>query len=241
MKVCSKCKEEKELSLFSKDKKRKDGHRSSCKSCQKQYQQNNIKKIKEYRKKYYQDNKIVIREKKREYRKKNPESEKKRSELSKKWYIENKEHHKELTKIWRKNNPEKVKEYSLKQRIKNTKYGADYVRKRKEKDPMFKFECGIRSNVRKSFKRGSNHFRKSSKTEAILGCTIEEFREYVKNKFTNGMTFENYGTHGWHLDHIVPISTAKTEEDIIKLNHYTNFQPLWAIDNLKKGKKYEEK
>ena len=49
------------------------------------------------------------------------------------------------------------------------------------------------------------------------------------------MTLENHGE--WHLDHIIPLAIAKTEEEIIKLNHYTNFQPLWAIDNLKKGAK----
>ena len=53
------------------------------------------------------------------------------------------------------------------------------------------------------------------------------------------MSWENQGK--WHLDHIIPISSAKTEEDVIRLNHYTNFQPLWAEDNFKKGKKYEEK
>ena len=50
------------------------------------------------------------------------------------------------------------------------------------------------------------------------------------------MTFENHGE--WHLDHIKPISLAKSEEEIIELNHYTNFQPLWAKDNLSKSNKY---
>ena len=50
------------------------------------------------------------------------------------------------------------------------------------------------------------------------------------------MNWDNAGK--WHLDHIIPISSAKNEEDIIKLNHYTNFQPLWAIDNLTKGNRY---
>ena len=69
----------------------------------------------------------------------------------------------------------------------------------------------------------------------ILGCTIDEFKSYIESKFKKGMTFENYGE--WHLDHIIPLATAKTTEDVIKLCHYTNFQPLWAEDNLKKGAK----
>jgi hypothetical protein len=53
--------------------------------------------------------------------------------------------------------------------------------------------------------------------------------------FTEGMCWENQGE--WHLDHIIPISSAQTEEEIFKLNHYSNFQPLWAEDNIKKGNK----
>ena len=51
------------------------------------------------------------------------------------------------------------------------------------------------------------------------------------------MSWDNYGLHGWHIDHIIPISSAKTEEELYKLFYYTNLQPLWAIDNIKKGNK----
>ena len=52
-----------------------------------------------------------------------------------------------------------------------------------------------------------------------------------------GMSWDNYGYYGWHIDHIIPLSFAKTEEETYKLCHYTNLQPLWANDNLTKGKK----
>lgn len=103
-------------------------------------------------------------------------------------------------------------------------------------DDIFKFRHNIRSLIRGSFKRGNNQFRKSAKTEAILGCTIEEFRNYIQLKFKEEMSFDNYGK--WHLDHIYPISLAESEEEIIKLNHYTNFQPLWAKENIIKGNKH---
>ena len=61
---------------------------------------------------------------------------------------------------------------------------------------------------------------------------------HLSNMFLDGMSFDNYGE--WHIDHIVPLVTAKTEEEVIKLNHYTNLQPLWAKDNLSKGGKYNE-
>ena len=87
-----------------------------------------------------------------------------------------------------------------------------------------------------SFKRGTNKFKKSAKTEIILGCTVLEFRNYIESKFIDGMNWKNQGK--WHLDHIKPLALGTNEEEVIELNHYTNFQPLWAIDNLRKGSKY---
>jgi hypothetical protein len=72
-------------------------------------------------------------------------------------------------------------------------------------------------------------------TKDMIGCSPQELREHIESKFIDGMSWENYGTFGWHLDHITPLASAKDKEEIIKLNHYTNLQPLWAIDNLKKG------
>lgn len=62
-------------------------------------------------------------------------------------------------------------------------------------------------------------------------------RNYLENKFIDGMTWDNKGFYGWHIDHIIPLSSAKTEEEIYKLCHYSNLQPLWAEDNMKKGDK----
>jgi hypothetical protein len=66
----------------------------------------------------------------------------------------------------------------------------------------------------------------------------EKFRFYIESLFKEGMTWDNYGE--WHLDHITPISWANSEEEIYKLNHYSNFQPLWSIDNLSKGNRYSK-
>jgi len=151
----------------------------------------------------------------------------------------------ERNKIYYKNNQEKIKQktkerefktgYCKEWRKKNKNYSNEYIYKRKKEDFIFKFSYNVRCLIKESFKRGTNQYKKSSKSETILGCTIVEFRNYIKSKFTEGMTIENHGE--WHLDHIKPLASATTEEEIIKLNHYTNFQPLWAIDNLKKGSK----
>ena len=73
----------------------------------------------------------------------------------------------------------------------------------------------------------------------VFGITIwnETFGKVVEEQFVDGMSWDNYGIYGWHIDHIIPLSSAKTEEEIFKLCHYTNLQPLWAVDNLKKSNK----
>ena len=75
--------------------------------------------------------------------------------------------------------------------------------------------------------------QKNKSTEEILGISTEGFTEYLEDKFLEGMTWENQGE--WVLDHIVPVSLGETEEELYKLNHYTNFQPLWKTENLKKS------
>jgi hypothetical protein len=66
-------------------------------------------------------------------------------------------------------------------------------------------------------------------------CSFEEFFIHIESQFIDGMSWENRSL--WHIDHIIPLATAKTEEEILRLNHYTNLRPLWALDNLKKGSK----
>ena len=83
----------------------------------------------------------------------------------------------------------------------------------------------------------SDGYLKESKTESILGCSFEYFKLYLESKFENWMTWDNYGLfngelkYGWDIDHIKPLSSAETKEDIIKLNHYTNLQPLCSYTN----------
>jgi hypothetical protein len=129
------------------------------------------------------------------------------------------------------------KEWKLKNKERLTEYKRNWKIAKKSTDPFFKFNNNVRKNIQLSFKRGKNQFKKNAKAETILGCTIQEFTAYIQSKFTEGMTLENHGVCGWHLDHIIPVSSAKNEEELIKLNHYTNFQPLWAIDNIIKSNK----
>lgn len=153
------------------------------------------------------------------------------------YYLNNSQHRKEIQKQYQLNNKEKIKKQRRQHQIDNKerlyKYAVEYSRKRRKEDSIYRFNKNTRALIYKSFKRGDNDFKKNNNTENILGCSISDFKKYLENKFTEGMNLDNYGL--WHLDHIIPVSSAKNEEDIIKLNHYTNFQPLWAIDNIKKS------
>jgi len=118
-------------------------------------------------------------------------------------------------------------EYRERQRI----YSRDRGKKRFNNDPLFRFKKLMRNNIRNSFNRGG--FSKTSQTNKILGADWDVVKKYFENRFKEGMTWDNMGL--WHIDHILPLSTATCEEDVVRLNHYTNLQPLWAEDNLNKG------
>jgi hypothetical protein len=80
-----------------------------------------------------------------------------------------------------------------------------------------------------------HNISKKNKTMDMVGCDSHFLKEYLEQKFQQGMSWDNYGV--WHIDHIIPLSSAKSEEEIYKLCHYTNLQPLWGIDNIKKSNK----
>ena len=93
--------------------------------------------------------------------------------------------------------------------------------------------CSLSNRVTKYLKQIG--VKKDSSTLKMIGCTPDELRKYLEDRFLEGMSWDNYGINGWHIDHIIPISLAKTLDEVKRLCHYTNYQPLWAEDNLKKG------
>jgi len=147
----------------------------------------------------------------------------------------NKEKRKEYNKKYYEENKEKLKENVRKYYQENKKRKIEYERKRQrekwQNDPMYRMIMNQRRSVRRFLK--ANKYTKNISTEKLLGCSPEELREHLRKQYQQGMTDENYGE--WHIDHIIPLSSAKSQEEVDKLFHYTNLQPLWAIDNLKKG------
>lgn len=106
---------------------------------------------------------------------------------------------------------------------------------RVKKDDKSMLAERIRCLIKEAIK--SRGQRKNTKTSNILGCTVDEFKAHIEKQFTKGMGWENFDR--WHIDHIVPISSAKSESEVISLNHFTNLRPMWAKDNLSKSNKME--
>lgn len=98
---------------------------------------------------------------------------------------------------------------------------------------IHKLKRTLRSRTLCGFKYAG--WKKTSKTEALIGVSYETAKIHLERKFTKGMNWGNIGE--WHIDHIIPLSSAKTEEELKALCHYTNLQPLWAKDNLSKSDK----
>jgi len=253
-KICNKCRIEKDVEFFNKNKATKDGYRHECKDCRRINNSKYKEKIKEsnkifrennkeYYKKYYEENKEAIDLYKKEYKESNSD---KLKESATEYRLANKDKINEYKREYRKNNKEKYKEYYLNSKETTDKYMEEnrdkirlvknkYFRERKKTDILFKIGCSIRCLIGSSFKRKG--FRKNSKTSIILGCDFAFFRSYIESKFEDWMTWDNYGKYngefniGWDIDHIVPISSAKSEEEILLLNHYTNLQPLCCKTN----------
>ncbi len=193
---------------------------------EKKWREDNKDRIKAKMKKWYEDNKQEVLKKQKAYNSE-PENKQRRLLNQKEYCANNKEHIKE-----------KKKEYSKSMSRKN--YIQKWTANKMATDPAFKFSAA-RHRTKEAFKTCKS--TKQSKTEDILNCSIDEFREYIIKLFKPGMTLDNHGE--WHLDHIIPLAYAKSifideekqKEMITKLCHFSNYQPLWASDNLSKGRR----
>lgn len=226
-KFCKRCSQNKQLSDFGVNKLNKDGLWLYCKDCAKDiaraYREKNIDLIRH--KKALNINKS--REWNKLYARRNKEK-------MKAYYHENKKELRLKQKIYREKNKEKIKligkNYQINNRDKLRKYGSNYVCKRRKSDCLFKLKMNIRSRIMCMFKK--NKWTKNTKSEKILGCTFEFAKKWIEKQFKKGMNWENHGE--WHIDHKIPLAYAKNEQELKELCHYTNLQPLWGLENLKK-------
>lgn len=207
-KICSKCKLELTIDDYQKDKSKKDGYRPDCKLCRKKYVDENKHRFKEREAQYKRNDKLL-----------NPE---KYRERYKKYRENNKEKEKQRRKTYYENNKDKHIEYS---------------RNKWKTDAIYRMANNMRRRMGFFISSKEVIDENKSKTFSIVGCSPEFLKEHLESMFIDGMTWENYGFYGWHIDHIIPLSSAKDEEELKKLCHFTNLQPLWCKDNLSKGSK----
>lgn len=153
-------------------------------------------------------------------------------EKSKKYYQDNKEKYAKFNKKYREENLEHLLEYNRLYQRSNRKTINKNYHERLQTDKLFQIKESIRKTVYHTIRSPKKFL-----TCDILGCSYEVFKVHIENQFQEGMKWDNHGISGWHYDHIIPVSSAKTEEELYKLNHYTNFQPLWWYDNLSKSNK----
>ena len=104
-----------------------------------------------------------------------------------------------------------------------------YKKTRRASDPLYRLKCYIRTGTTIALRAGG--YSKESSTADILGRSYEELKVHLEKQFWPGMTWENYGSE-WQVDHIIPLASVQTEEETLRLCHYTNLQPLWGDDNL---------
>ncbi len=208
MKTCTKCGTELPLSGFYRDKHRRDGKQAWCKACRRSLATA-----------YYK----VHQEERRAY--------------SLAYYAANPEEGRASSATYRAAHPGKgaaaQRVYYQKNREKVNARQRKYRRIRRKTDPMFRLAGCLRGRLGKVL-RGKT---KVGSAVRDMGCTIEYLKSYLEDQFQEGMTWENWGQTGWHLDHIRPLAFFDLTDPIQlkKACHYTNLQPLWAEDNLIKG------
>ena len=205
---CLKCGVTKDKKEFGKNKRGRDGLKSYCKPCCKEYlakwQKSNPKKANEYG-----------------YKWKNANPEKFKGYVRK---------HKENYKNWEINNPIQAKQnrqrYKDNNKDKMMEYDRNYKNSKYKNDDLFKLKCIIASRIR-AYLKG---IAKSKSTIEYLGCEIEFYKEYLTKQFSKDMSWENYGEY-WEIDHIHPVSKGGSF-------HYSNTQPLTVTENREKGAKW---
>jgi hypothetical protein len=194
-------------------------------------------------KKYYQKNKEKL--KKLSLDKYHNDAEKYKEKFKASYKQETKEQRdkrKQSTLNWINDNKELVKHNNLEYYHKNKEKHLIYYKKRsKEKyytDPVFRLKTILSVTINKRLKNINEDKSKSSLS--IIGLNSWNLlKEYIENQWVDGMNWDTYGNKRgyWSIDHIIPLSTAKDEKDVYKLNHYTNLRPMWHVDNIKKGNK----
>ena len=248
--ICNRCGKEKPINEFC-FRKKEQQYRNPCKECRKEYLKEYYATHLEYRKKYssnyYQQNQQKVKDRVKRYALENEQKlrikQKKYRELHKEdmhnykveYYKKNKEEIAQKSHDYYLQNADVIKEYHDNYAKENRKKINKYVRDRKEKDSLFKLKLQVRNMLWESFNRKGS--KKNYSSEKILGCEWAAFMNHLLETYKNRYGYEWDGKEEVHIDHIIPLATAKSKEEIKTLCHYTNLQLLKGKDNLEKGAK----
>jgi len=136
-------------------------------------------------------------------------------------------------KAYRVANIDKIKAQKKEYRVANRDKRKAYNNTRTKTNIQYKLSKALRSRLYNALQ---GNFKNGSAVRD-LGCSIDELKIYLESKFQSGMTWDNWSFEGWHIDHIVPLASfdLTDRKQLLLACHYTNLQPLWAIDNLSKG------
>ena len=225
----------------------REANKDILKIKKKDYIKVNKDKIKAHRKEYYQVNKDRINLKKKAYNKAYGEANKDKIKayreankdilkIKKKAYYKANE---DIFKVKKKNyyeaNKEKLKLIQKAYNDANKGKRNKHLKHKLKTDSQFKLSCYLRGRLRSAIK---GNFKAGSAVKD-LGCSIEELKQHLESKFSPGMTWDNWTTDGWHIDHIKPLASfdLTDRKQLLEACHYTNLQPLWAKDNLTKNDK----
>ncbi len=161
-------------------------------------------------------------------------------ELSKKYALQDRRKRNKRLRDYYKNNPEarrkkylRARKYAKQNPERWTAYQTKYMTKKRATNPACRLRGVMQCRLRAALKAKS--LKKTSRTFKLVGCTPEFLRKHLEALFLPGMRWERKGEI--HIDHKIPLSSAKTRKEFFKLFHYKNLQPLWARDNLIKSDK----
>lgn len=153
------------------------------------------------------------------------------------WRSRNRLSLREINREYRKKNTEKDREYRREYRKSErgqAAWRAIYVRLRR--DPFYRAKQNLRSRIYRALKGGE---KKSAKTFVLLGCSPEHLKTHIEKQFRLGMNWGNYGSV-WHIDHVRPCANFDLSDPAQQRDcfHFSNLQPLFAKENLSKGKTF---
>jgi len=253
LKICKVCGQEKPLTEFEKYKRTRDGHTSRCLDCgreykkqkligkygsvyagAKRYRDGHLEQLKQRKHEYYENNKDAVLEQHHKYYEEHREEV---GAMCKAYREANSEWKKAYDKQYALEHPEQISQYKKTYRDGHKEEARNYRKVRRHTDVWYKLRLALTRRVHKAL----GNTQKRGHTLDLIGCSIRELQVHLEGLFLEGMSWENYGYAGWHIDHVRPCASFDLTDPAQQNEcfHYSNLQPLWAKDNMRKGAKWQ--